>query len=61
MGPHTGAHRRPKDDQQLPEPDGCEDGPVAPLYDAIEPQGEQHGKQQETGVDQELTATTFQQ
>lgn len=55
--PHSGAHRGPDNDQQLPQPYRGEHGPVAPLDDSIQPQGQQHGEQQQTRVDQELTAT----
>lgn len=58
VGPHSGAHRGPDDHQQFPEPYWGENGPVAPLNDSIQPQGQQHGEQQQAGVDQELTAAT---
>lgn len=56
MGPDPGPHRGPDDDQQLPEPDGSEDGPVAPLNDPVQPQSQQHREEQQARVDQELTA-----
>lgn len=55
MGPDPGAHRGPEDDEQLPEPYGSEDGPVAPLDDSVQPQGQEDGEEQQAGVDQELT------
>lgn len=55
--PDSGAHGRPDDDQQLPQPYRGEHGPVVPLNDPIQPQRQQHGEEQQTGVDQELTAT----
>lgn len=57
VGPDSGADRGPDDDQQLPQPYGGEHSPVAPLDDSIQPQGQQHGEEQQAGVDQELTAT----
>lgn len=57
VGPDSSAHRRPNDDQQLPQPYWGEHGPVAPLDDSIQPQGQQHGEQQQARIDQELTAT----
>lgn len=57
MCPDSSAHGGPNDDQQLPQPYRGEHSPVAPLDDSIQPQGEQHGEEQQTGVDQELTAT----
>lgn len=55
--PDSGAHGGPDDDQKLPQPYWGEHRPVAPLDDSIEPQGQQDGEQQQTGVDQELTVT----
>lgn len=56
VGPHSGAHRGPDDHQQFPQPYWGKHGPVAPLNDPVQPQGQQHGEQQQAGVDQELTA-----
>lgn len=55
--PDSSAHRGPNDDQQLPQPYRGEHSPVVPLDDPIQPQGQQHGEQQQAGVDQKLTGT----
>lgn len=57
MSPHSGAHRGPDDNQQLPQPYWGKHSPVAPLDDSVESQGEQHREQQQAGIDQELTVT----
>lgn len=54
-GPNARAHGGARDDQQLPQPYRGEDGPVAPLDDAVQAEGQQHGEEQQAGVDQELT------
>lgn len=54
--PHSSADRGPDDDQQLPQPYRGEHSPVAPLDDSIQPQGQQHGEEQQARVDQELAA-----
>lgn len=59
--PDSGANRGPNNDQQLPQPYWGENSPVAPLDDSIQPQGQQHGEEQQTGVNQELTATRIKQ
>jgi len=56
VGPDGRAHRRTDYDQELPDPDGREDGPVAPVDHAVQPQGQQHREEQQAWVDQELTA-----
>lgn len=61
MCPDSSAHRGPNNDQQLPQPYWGENSPVAPLDDSIQPQGQQHGEEQQTGVNQELTATGIKQ
>ena len=54
--PDSSAHRSPNNDQELPQPYWGENSPVAPLDNSIQPQRQQHREQQQTGVDQELTA-----
>lgn len=54
-GPNARAHRGADDDQELPQPYRGEDSPVAPLDDAVQAEGQQHGEEQQAGVDEELT------
>lgn len=54
-GPNARAHRCTGDDQELPQPYGGEDSPVAPLDDAVQAEGQQHREEQKAGVDEKLT------
>lgn len=54
-GPNARTHRGACNDKELPQPYRGEDGPVAPLDDAIQAEGQQHREEQQAGVDQELT------
>lgn len=54
-GPNARAHRGTCDDKKLPQPYGSKDGPIAPLDDAIQAEGQQHGEEQQAGVDEKLT------
>lgn len=54
-GPNAGAHRGARDDQELPQPYGSEDRPVAPVNDAVQAEGQQYGEEQQAGIDEELT------
>lgn len=40
--PNARADRGAREDQKLPQPDGGEHGPVAPLDDAVQSEGQQH-------------------
>lgn len=54
-GPDARTHRGARDDKELPQPHGGEDGPVAPLDDAVQAEGQQYREEQQAGVDEELT------
>ena len=57
LPPHPAANNGSRDHQDFPDPDGQKHNPVAPCDVAVKSQGKQQTEDEETAVDDELTAT----
>ena len=54
LEPHIASNNGPGYDKELPDPDGEEDNPVAPLDGVVQSQREQQGEDQQAREDDEL-------